>query len=263
MPRQLLYGSPDDTQPWEISVTGAEPGANSQASLHKSGEVSQRDRTLNCTSVSPEASVLSNHSLRPWWVRTLMCWRRNDGLRMAMPARMQQGHQQSRKPGNKSRSGNAEASLIVVYRIPFGDVTDHDTDCPRSSLWTGIPNPAQSGPWAAARTPVLQSRKPVWRVSAIIISWPNIKEIRHLAPCAENAVARHREPDFTDQCLAAWLKGSHTRARVGVYGGVRIWCARRTGRRQGVEVPRNEGLTEPRFSASRAPAPARGQAKRR
>ena len=45
--------------------------------------------------------------------------------------------------------------------------------------------------------------------------------------------------------------------------GVRWWCARRTGTRQGVEVPRNEGLTEPRFPASRAPAPVRGQAKRR
>ena len=27
--------------------------------------------------------------------------------------------------------------------------------------------------------------------------------------------------------------------------------------------PRNEGVTEPRFSVSRAPVPARGQAKRR
>ena len=31
----------------------------------------------------------------------------------------------------------------------------------------------------------------------------------------------------------------------------------------GVQVPRNEGVTKPRFSASRALAPARGQAKRR
>ena len=30
-----------------------------------------------------------------------------------------------------------------------------------------------------------------------------------------------------------------------------------------MEVPRNEGITEPRFSASRALAPVRGQAKRR
>ena len=44
---------------------------------------------------------------------------------------------------------------------------------------------------------------------------------------------------------------------------VEIWCARRTGRRLGVQVPRNEGVTKPRFSASRALAPARGQAKRR
>ena len=43
----------------------------------------------------------------------------------------------------------------------------------------------------------------------------------------------------------------------------RIWCARRTGRRQGVQVPRNEGVTKPRFSASRASVPARGQAKHR
>jgi len=50
-----------------------------------------------------------------------------------------------------------------------------------------------------------------------------IKEILHITPCAENAAARHREPDFTDRLLAAGFKGSHARARVGVYEGVRIW----------------------------------------
>ena len=65
MARLLIYGNPDDAQPWEISVIGAEPGTNAQVSIRKSGEVTQRDRTLNCTSVSPEALVLSNHSPRP------------------------------------------------------------------------------------------------------------------------------------------------------------------------------------------------------
>ena len=50
---------------------------------------------------------------------------------------------------------------------------------------------------------------------------------------------------------------------VCVNAHVRIWCARRTGRRQGVQVPWNEGVTKPRLPASRASAPARGQAKRR
>ncbi len=42
-----------------------------------------------------------------------------------------------------------------------------------------------------------------------------------------------------------------------------VTCARRTGRRQGVKVPWNEGVPKPRFSASRASVPVRGQAKRR
>ena len=62
MARQLICGNPDDAQPWEISVIGSEPGTNTQASIRKSFEVTQRDPASNCTSVSPEASVLSNHS---------------------------------------------------------------------------------------------------------------------------------------------------------------------------------------------------------
>ena len=54
-----------------------------------------------------------------------------------------------------------------------------------------------------------------------------------------------------------------SRTRVAVCGGVRIWCAGRTGTSQKLVVPRYEGLTEPRYSASRAPAPVSGQAKRR
>ena len=46
-------------------------------------------------------------------------------------------------------------------------------------------------------------------------------------------------------------------------GSIKIRCARLTGERQGVRVPWNEGVTEPRFSASRASVLARGQAKRR
>ncbi len=53
------------------------------------------------------------------------------------------------------------------------------------------------------------------------------------------------------------------RNRMPECGYVRIWCARRTGRRQGVKVPWNEGVPKPRFSASRASVPVRGQAKRR
>ena len=58
-------------------------------------------------------------------------------------------------------------------------------------------------------------------------------------------------------------RGHRSRSRVRQSRMPRIWCARRTGRRQGVQVPRNEGVTEPRFSASCASVPARGQAKRR
>ena len=65
MARQLIYGNPDDAQPWEISVIGAEPEANAQASIRKSGEVTQRDRNLNRAFVSPAPPVLPNHSPRP------------------------------------------------------------------------------------------------------------------------------------------------------------------------------------------------------
>ena len=65
--------------------------------------------------------------------------------------------------------------------------------------------------------------------------------------------------------LASWRSEvlRLTIGRCGTSCTPRIWCARRTGRRLGVQVPRNEGVTKPRFSASRALAPARGQAKRR
>ena len=62
MARQLIYGNPDDAQPWEIAAIGAEPVANAQASIRKKGEVTQRGRTLICT---PESSALSTPSPEP------------------------------------------------------------------------------------------------------------------------------------------------------------------------------------------------------
>ena len=68
----------------------------------------------------------------------------------------------------------------------------------------------------------------------------------------------------TANARASWHDRRYPVRRVALLARhVRIWCARRTGRRLGVQVPRNEGVTKPRFSASRALAPARGQAKRR
>ncbi len=67
-------------------------------------------------------------------------------------------------------------------------------------------------------------------------------------------------------CRAAPATGQPIRtAAAAIMSGlhVRLWCARRTGRRQEVKVLWNEGAANSRFSASRASVPVRGQAKRR
>ena len=115
--------------------------------------------------------------------------------------------------------------------------------------------------------------------TGIVAEKPANKAVRAAAELAEprpvtNGNSRGLSTDRT-QCRSSVYQaaerirrssGPRSLPEVGavcVSAHVRIWCARRTGRRQGVQVPWNEGVTKPRLPASRASAPARGQAKRR
>ena len=171
-----------------------------------------------------------------------------DGLKhrsgAGRPRLLTQEQMSSLRRGNRPRSRGGRRGSLATYRPEAGH---------RRTLWCDL---QRADPLRSAGGAVLLAHQ---RASA--------------APQTGGAGHRGVQKNFP-RTLAAHIAALPKTKRVEIWfqdearlgqknGHARIWCARRTGRRLGVQVPRNEGVTKPRFSASRALAPARGQAKRR